>query len=156
LPAFWGEEFGWRSYLQLRVGRSPIQAAVITGIIWSVWHYPLVFTDYTDYSNPFLGIVTWTLLIIAQAIILAWLFLRSGTVWVPCLAHAGNNLIIGMLAFPLLVEGGGLDPSTSDLLELIPLAALCAWILLGGQLRSARDARVRKPAAEALGRTHAA
>lgn len=65
LPAFWGEEFGWRSYLQLRVSGSPLQAAVITGIIWSVWHYPLVFTDYTEYSNPLLGIVTWTLLIIA-------------------------------------------------------------------------------------------
>jgi CAAX protease family protein len=136
LPAFWGEEFGWRSYLQLRVSGSPLQAAAITGIIWSVWHYPLVFTDYTEYPNPLLGIVTWTLLIIAQAIILAWLFLRSGSVWVPCLAHAGNNLIIGTLSFPFLVEGGGLDPSTIELLELIPLAAFCAWILLTGQLKT--------------------
>ena len=31
--------------------RGPVEhAAVITGIIWSVWHYPLVFTDYADYA----------------------------------------------------------------------------------------------------------
>jgi hypothetical protein len=44
----------------------------------------------------------------------------SGSVWVPCLAHAGNDLIIGTLSFSLLVDGGGLDPSTVQLLELIP------------------------------------
>lgn len=155
LPAFWGEEFGWRSYLQLRVSRNPLRAAFITGIIWAGWHYPLVFTDYTDYSNPFLGIVMWTPLLVAQAIILAWLYLRSGTVWVPCLAHAGNNMIIGTLSTPLLVEGGGLDPYTVGLLELIPLATLCAWILLTGRLSPARDAGVHRPAAEAFRGTHA-
>lgn len=60
--------------MQQRVGGSPLRATLITGIIWSVWHYPAVFTDYSDYSSPFLGIATWTLLLIAQAIILAWLF----------------------------------------------------------------------------------
>jgi membrane protease YdiL (CAAX protease family) len=134
MPLFWGEEFGWRSYLQQRVGSRPFRATLITGIIWAVWHYPAVFTDYSDYSNPFLGIATWTLLLIAQAVILAWLFLRSGSVWVPCLAHAGNNLIIGTLSSPLLVEAGGLEALTVDLLELIPLGAICGWILLTRQL----------------------
>lgn len=100
MPVFWGEEFGWRSYLQQRVSRRPVRAALITGIVWSVWHYPLVFTDYADYSSPLLGIVTWTLTIVPQAIILAWLFLRSGSIWVVCLAHAGNNMIIGTLSPP--------------------------------------------------------
>jgi uncharacterized protein len=136
VPLFWGEEFGWRSYLQQRVSRRPVQAALITGIIWSVWHYPLAFTDYVDYSSRLLGIITWTLTIILQAIILAWLFLHSGSVWVPCLAHAGNNMIIGTLSSALLVEEGGLDPSTVELLMSVPLGAICAWILLSGQLRA--------------------
>jgi membrane protease YdiL (CAAX protease family) len=134
MPAFWGEEFGWRSYLQQRVSPRPVRAAVITGIIWSVWHYPLAFTDYAGYANPLLGIVTWTLIIIPQAIILAWLFLRSGSIWVSCLAHAGNNMIIGTLSSALLVDAGGLDPSTVALLELVPLTAISAWILLTRQL----------------------
>ncbi|MEO3927643.1 type II CAAX endopeptidase family protein [Micromonosporaceae bacterium B7E4] len=133
-PLFWGEEFGWRSYLQQRVGRSPARAALITGLVWAAWHYPLVFTDYAGYASPLLGIVTWTLLIVAQAVILAWLFLRSGSVWVACLAHAGNNMVIGTLSAVLLVDAGGLDAASADLLGLAPLAAICAWILLTGRL----------------------
>jgi len=133
-PLFWGEEFGWRSYLQQRVGRNPARAALVTGLVWAAWHYPLVFTDYADYASPLFGIVTWTLLIVAQAVILAWLFLRSGSVWVACLAHAGNNMVIGTLSAALLVDAGGLDPASADLLGLVPLAAICAWILLTGRL----------------------
>ncbi|MFC6022391.1 CPBP family intramembrane glutamic endopeptidase [Plantactinospora solaniradicis] len=133
-PLFWGEEFGWRSYLQQRVGRSPAHAALITGLVWAAWHYPLVLTDYAGYASPLRGIVTWTLLIVAQAVILAWLFLRSGSVWVACLAHAGNNIVIGTLSAALLIDAGGLDPASADLLSLVPLAAICAWILLTGRL----------------------
>lgn len=156
MPVFWGEEFGWRSYLQQRVSRRPVRAAVITGIIWSVWHYPLVFTDYAEYASPLLGIVTWTLTIIPQAIILAWLFLRSGSVWVPCLAHAGNNMIIGTLSAALLVDAGGLDPATVELLELVPLAAICAWILLSRQLAAPVDSGEPEPATDRHRRTRAA
>lgn len=30
-PVFWGEEFGWRSYLQQRVSHHPVTAALVTG-----------------------------------------------------------------------------------------------------------------------------
>ncbi|MEV0719220.1 type II CAAX endopeptidase family protein [Asanoa sp. NPDC050611] len=136
-PLFWGEEFGWRSYLQQRTGRNPARAALVTGLVWAAWHYPLVLTDYADYANPVLGLVSWTLLIVAQAVILAWLFLRSGSVWVACVAHAGNNMVIGTLTAALLIDGGGLDPAVADLLGLVPLAAVGAWILLTGRLRAA-------------------
>ena len=48
-PLLWGEEFGWRGYLQLRLfpGR-PVSAAIATGLIWAVWHYPLTLRGY-DY-----------------------------------------------------------------------------------------------------------
>ena len=46
-PLLFGEEFGWRGYLQKRLfaGR-PLPAAVATGLIWGVWHYPLVLAGY--------------------------------------------------------------------------------------------------------------
>jgi len=141
MPIFWGEESGWRGYLQQRVGRSPAGAALITGFIWAAWHYPLVFTDYSGDADHLLTLVTWTALIMAQAIVLAWLFRRSGSVWVPCLAHAGNNLIIGTFSFPLLVEQGGLDRWEVNLLELVPLAIVGAWILLTSRLTDAEEYR---------------
>jgi membrane protease YdiL (CAAX protease family) len=134
IPIFFGEEFGWRSYLQQRVSQRPLPAVLITGVIWGAWHYPLVFTDYVDYANPAVGITTWTLHAVLLAIVLAWLFVRSRSVWVPCLAHAGNNLIIGAISGTLLVDGAGLDPAIVDLLDIILLAAIAGWIFLSGQL----------------------
>ena len=133
-PIFFGEELGWRSYLQQRVSRRPLRAVLVTGIIWGLWHAPLVFTDYVAYANPVLGIATWTLQAVLLAIILAWLFVRSGTVWVPCVAHAGNNMIISAISGALLMDGAGLDPATVDLIGLAPLAAIAGWIVLSGQL----------------------
>jgi membrane protease YdiL (CAAX protease family) len=134
MPIFFGEEFGWRSYLQQRLGRRPLRAVIITGVIWGVWHYPLAFTEYVDYANPVLGLTTWTIHAVLLAIILAWLFVRSRSIWVPCLAHAGNNMIIGMFSGALLMDGSGLDPATVDLIGLAPLAAIAGWIVFSGQL----------------------
>src|SRR5262249_45034611 len=42
----WGEEFGWRSYLQIRIfPERPLIAAIVTGLIWGVWHYPLLIAN---------------------------------------------------------------------------------------------------------------
>jgi hypothetical protein len=76
-------------------------------------------------------------------------------VWVPCLAHAGNNMIIGTLSSALLVDAGGLDASIVALLEVIPLAAICAWILLSGRLAAPGDAGEPEPVKDQYRRNHA-
>ena len=147
-PVFWGEEFGWRSYLQLRLwSERPLLSAVVTGLIWGAWHYPLAFTGYSDNPNVALAILlNFTLANVLLAIVLAWLRLRSGSVWPACIAHAGNNLIVGTLADVPFVEGGKLDPSVVALLLLSPLAAICAWIVLGGQLKATKAVDVQPDA----------
>lgn len=57
-PILWGEEFGWRGYLQPRLfpGR-PLAAAVATGVIWGVWHYPLILRGYDFGDQAKLGAV---------------------------------------------------------------------------------------------------
>ena len=41
-----GEELGWRGFMLPRVltTRRPLAAALIVGIVWGVWHYPIWFT----------------------------------------------------------------------------------------------------------------
>lgn len=36
-PIVWGEEFGWRGYLQIRLFTDqPVKAAIATGLIWAI------------------------------------------------------------------------------------------------------------------------
>ena len=133
-----GEEFGWRGYLQMRLfSDNPLLAAVTTGIIWGVWHYPINIRGYNFPERPILGLLVFPITTIMLSIILGWLRLRSGSVWASCLAHAATNSIGATLTMSLFLGGGdSIFFSYLGLLGWIPLGALCLWIVLTGQLKS--------------------
>ncbi len=137
-PLFWGEEFGWRGYLQLRLlGRQPLLAALLTGLIWGVFHYPLILVGFEGYENAALGLLLFPVFTILQSVILGWLRLRTGSVWPACLAHAAANFIGGALTSYLYLDSGHFSlASYAGVLGWLPLAAICAWIVLGDQRRA--------------------
>lgn len=134
----WGEEFGWRGYLQVRLlADRPLLAAVTTGLIWGVWHWPTNLRGYNFPEHPYLGLAVFPVGTVLLSIILGWLRLRTGSVWVPSLGHAAFNGIAGSLT--LLLFAGGADllyVNPAGLLGWIPLGALSAWIVLTGQLKA--------------------
>ena len=136
-PLLWGEEFGWRGYLQVRLfARRPLLAAVTTGLIWGVWHYPVILMGYQYPDHPVLGLLTFPVTTIFLSIIFGWLRLKTGSVWSASLAHAATNAAGGSLIV-LLFWGGPnwILVAYVGVLGWVPLAALCAWILLTGRLQ---------------------
>lgn len=129
-PATWGEEFGWTSYLRLRLfpGR-PIAATLGTGMILAVWHYPLAFVGYAEFANLAYGLATWTAYMMCWEVVLSWLRLRSGTIWTSSLAHIGGNMVLALLTGEALDT----DPATQNLLMTAPVATVAAWIILTGR-----------------------
>jgi membrane protease YdiL (CAAX protease family) len=136
----WGEEFGWRGYLQIRLfAERPLLAAVTTGIIWGIWHYPLNLRGYNFPEHPFLGLLVFPASTVLLSIIFGWLRLRTGSVWAPSLAHAATNSVGGSLTVLLFLGGPDfLFSSYLGLLGWIPLGAVCLWIILTGRLKPAR------------------
>ncbi len=137
-PVLWCEEFGWRSYLQIRLFPDrPLFAALITGAIWGVWHYPLLLAGFLPNQNGLAGLLAFPVYTILFSILLGWLRLRTGSIWAPSLAHAANNMVleaIGAAVFAVPVGHGDLFFDPRGLLVIIPLTLLCAWIVLGRQL----------------------
>lgn len=88
-----GEEFGWRSYLLLRLAPlGGIPAAIITGIIWGLWHAPLIILNGYNYpGHPILGVIMMVVFTVSLSMIFTWLRFRSGSVWPSTLAHAAVN-----------------------------------------------------------------
>ncbi|MCO6010242.1 hypothetical protein NE236_35290 [Actinoallomurus purpureus] len=68
-----------------------------------------------------------------QEVILAWLWSRSGSVWAPSLAHAGNNMVLSLLTGQLLSHSG-LGVTATTLIMSVPIIAVGGWILLTGRL----------------------
>ncbi|MFF4160161.1 CPBP family intramembrane glutamic endopeptidase [Streptomyces sp. NPDC001678] len=143
-PVYWGEEFGWTAFLRQRLfpGR-PVRATMATGLIWAVWHYPLAFTGYIEFSCVPLGLAVWTVSFLFQEMLLGWLYDRSGSVWVVSLAHGGNNMVLSLLTGFLLGERAGLGVNTVALLMTAPMALACAVIAVGARRRGKSLARRR-------------
>lgn len=136
-PILWGEEFGWRSYLQLRLlSQRPLLAALATGLIWGLWHAPAILLSYEQYTNVVVGLFTFPVLTVLLSIIFGWLRLRTGSIWSASLAHAAFNSIGA--TFTGLLFLGGADfafVGSNGILAWIPLGAVCAWIVFSGQLK---------------------
>src|SRR5262249_26869872 len=68
------EEIGWRGFAppRLQARWSALQASLVLGVIWGLWHLPLFLTLGTPNAQlPFLGFL---LNVMAQTILLTWLF----------------------------------------------------------------------------------
>jgi membrane protease YdiL (CAAX protease family) len=105
IPVYFGEEFGWTSFLWPRLvpGR-PRLSLLLTGLIWAVWHYPLAFLGYAEFTDKEISLPLWTLMFVLFEILLCWLYAASGSVWVTSLAHSGNNVVMGLLSEELLSD----------------------------------------------------
>jgi len=142
-PIYCGEEFGWTSYLRLRLfPERPVLSTLATGLIWAVWHYPLAFLGYIEFDNVVLGLAIWTVSFLFQEVILSWLRLRSGSVWTASLAHAGNNMVLALLIGTALGEG---REHAANLVGLVPMVAVALWLILSGRLASDRPEPPSEP-----------
>ena len=137
VPVLFGEEFGWRGYLQNRLfPANPVLSAVATGIIWGLWHLPITLRGFGFPDSPKVGaLIMYPVFCIFASIIFSWLVLKTGSIWSSSLAHASTNAVGGGLS--ILLFGGGanfLYLSYGGILAWIPLGALSAWIVFSGQL----------------------
>ena len=130
-----GEEAGWRGFLYpaLRERMPRSRAAIITGVVWGLWHAPVIAMGYnygTDYLGfPVLGIVAMTIFCMAFGTFLCFLRERSGSVWPCALAHGSLNAVAGLGMWFSRSAGGILGPMPLGLLGCIPVVLLAVWQL---------------------------
>lgn len=75
-----GEEFGWRGYLLPRLLPLGKPAAyVLMGVIWGMWHMPLILMGFTYPGHPALGTLTFIVLLTALGAVLNEVRLRYGS-----------------------------------------------------------------------------
>jgi uncharacterized protein len=134
-----GEEFGWRAYLLPKL--MPLgsrKALTISGIIWGLWHAPIIAMGY-NYGNyegnayfgaPWTGIIMMTIACIWLGIFLGWTTIKTKSVWPAVIGHASLN---GLAAVSLIVSKGTppllIGPSAVGLLGGLGfiLAAIYIW-----------------------------
>ena len=127
------EELGWRGYALplLQRHRPALSAALLLGLVWAAWHLPELLSDPTGQRPP----LPFLLMVLAQSVLLAWLYNSSGSVPICMVFHAAFNTF-GALVFPAM-----LGPDYLTLwwtLALLHVLAALVVIAVAGPLRLAR------------------
>jgi membrane protease YdiL (CAAX protease family) len=134
---FLGEEFGWRAYLLPKL--MPLgsrKAVLLVGAIWGVFHWPLIFMGYEyrfDYwGAPVVGPLLFVLIkMFGDSVLLAWVTLRTGSVWPACIAHGVNNALSMLVVYFLRGEWDMLlGPSDVGIIGFLGYALLALPIFL--------------------------
>jgi membrane protease YdiL (CAAX protease family) len=92
-----GEEIGWRGFLAptFQRFRGFAWAGVGTGIIWGLWHAPLIVGGGYNAGTPaWYGGACFMVSVTNMSVMLAWLRLRSGSLWTAALYHGVHNVVI--------------------------------------------------------------
>jgi uncharacterized protein len=147
-PVLFGEEFGWRGFLQRRLfPGAPALAALVTGLIWGVWHYPLILRGYNYPDHPLRGAALFTVFTVLLSYIFGWFYRRSGSVWCASLAHAATNVVGALSLLWLAGMGGPIIVSYGGALALIPLAVVAiAFAVIDRWRPAGAEPPVRAPA----------
>ena len=138
-PILFGEEFGWRGYLQLRLLADRPLASRRCHRRHMVALAPSAKPARLQLSRPtVIGMLVFTVSAIMLSIIFGWLRIKTGSIWSASLGHSATNAIGGNLTLLLFIGAPNwILVSYVGILAWIPLAILCAWIILTGQLKAA-------------------
>lgn len=124
-----GEELGWRGFLWNELKQLGfLKACVAVGVIWSLWHAPLILAGYNFPQNPAIGFLLFTVECILLSGLLVFLRIKANSIFAPTICHAAFN------GSALLVAAG--FSGGSDLLMgqcglsgIIVLILCCAFLL---------------------------
>ena len=123
-----GEEYGWRGYLQselFKLGR--IRGVLLLGVVWGAWHWPIILMGFNYPGHPLLGVVLMTLYTTGLAVVLGYAVLRSGSVLLAAYLHALNNQVA---AFIVAMGYRPFDPAFSFGIGIYGIATLAIVALL--------------------------
>jgi uncharacterized protein len=102
-----GEEVGWRGFLQRELEFLGFwKSSIIIGIIWGLWHAPLVLQGHNYPQHPILGILMMTIFTTLLSPIFSYIRIKTESVIATSILHGTLNATAGL---SLMVIKGGSD-----------------------------------------------
>ena len=108
-----GEEIGWRGFLapQLSKIMSFGGVCVTSGIIWSMWHWPLIFMNAygSQNLNIYYKLGFFSLFLISMSVIMTYIRFKTNNIWNAAIFHASHNIWIQKFFTPMIISNTDSD-----------------------------------------------
>ena len=94
-----GEEIAWRGFLMKEFeGKKFLSAALWIGVIWGLWHAPLILNGHNYPQHPVAGVFMMVILCLLLTTMLMYFRKKSGSVIVAAIMHGTINAVAGVSA----------------------------------------------------------
>lgn len=92
-----GEELGWRRLLLSEIADLEFwPVSLFTGVVWGLWHAPIIVQGYNFPESPVVGVAVMTVATVALAPIYTYVTVRARTVLAPTILHGTYNAVGGL------------------------------------------------------------
>ena len=138
-----GEEFGWRGYLLWEL--APLgfwRASLAIGMIWGLWHAPVIVAGYNYPSFPYVGVLAITIACISFSPVYTYLVLKAESVLAAAFLHGVFNGSAGIVIAFAVTDSpalGELVASPVGMAGIVAFGIAGLGIALSGPPDLARD-----------------
>jgi membrane protease YdiL (CAAX protease family) len=100
-----GEELGWRGFLLRELSHMGFwRSSAIIGLVWGVWHFPIILQGHNYPQHPVAGVFMMILFCLLLSPIFSYITLKSKSVLAAAIAHGSLNGTAGLAI--MMVKGG--------------------------------------------------
>jgi hypothetical protein len=114
-----GEEIAWRGFLEKEILAKGAWKPLLIGIIWGLWHAPLILMGHNYREHYILGIPVMMIVCVTLAFYFSQALYCSGSLLIPAAMHGIVNAVSLSFASPLFLKSG--NPLLSP-----PIGLICA------------------------------
>lgn len=97
-PAFLGEEYGWRYFLQTalqeRLGKR--KGVLVLGLLWGIWHLPLNLFYYSP-ETSFYSVINQLIVCVCYSVFFGYVYMKTENIWAISMIHFINNSLVSVL-----------------------------------------------------------
>ncbi len=125
-----GEEYGWRNYLVQALREYKFwPAALFIGVVWGLWHFPLILMGHNYPNEPQWGVLLMVVFCVLLGVIELYFVLKTKSMIVAAVMHGTINAVSGMTLY-FTLGGNDFINGMTGLSGFIVLALtiVCLWV----------------------------
>ncbi len=94
LASVFGEEYGWRGFLQNELVKLGPRAGIfLVGLIWGLWHFPMILSGIHTYPPTVAGLVLGMIFFVLVGFVFGYAVMKTKSIWVVAFMHGVMNSI---------------------------------------------------------------
>ncbi|MHA1505863.1 MAG: lysostaphin resistance A-like protein [Candidatus Asgardarchaeia archaeon] len=128
--AGFGEELGWRGFLQKELDNMGFwSSSLVIGLIWGIWHAPIILHSHNYPQHPVIGVFMMVVFCVLLAPIFSYVRIKAKSVIAASILHGSLNST-GGLAIMVIKGGNDLTVGVTGIAGFIALLILNVCIFL--------------------------